>query len=112
MVDCDDTPFVVHTRMYQCSGRDRHAKWSLKAGTPDNFETTLVVAGCVRGVVAEEGYVQYKFRWYQAKLVVNKGGRSQGCSSKRGTTVYSTHILLQMIKVDCDFSWFTVIQQG
>ena len=50
------------------------AKWSLKAGTHDNFEPTctLVVACRVRGVVAEEGYVQYKFRRCQAKLVVNK----------------------------------------
>ena len=49
-----------------------NAKWSLKAGTRDNFEPTLVVAVCVRGVVAEEGYVQYKFRRCQPKLVVNK----------------------------------------
>ena len=49
-----------------------NAKWLLKAGTRDNFEPTLVVAACVRGVVAEEGYVQYKFCWCQAKLVVNK----------------------------------------
>ena len=49
-----------------------NAKWSLKAGTHDNFEPTLVVAGRVRGVVAEECYVQCKFRWCQAKLVVNK----------------------------------------
>ena len=32
-----------------------NAKWSLKAGTCDNFERTLVVAGRVRGVVVEEG---------------------------------------------------------
>ena len=38
-----------------------NAKWSLKAWTRDHFEPTLVVAGRVRGVVAEEGYVQYKF---------------------------------------------------
>ena len=49
-----------------------NAKWSLKAGTHDYFEPTLVVAGRVRGVVAEEGYMQYKFCWCQAKLVVNK----------------------------------------
>ena len=49
-----------------------NAKWSLKAGTRDNFEPTLVVTGHVRGVVAEEGYVRYKFRRCQAKLVVNK----------------------------------------
>ena len=49
-----------------------NAKWSLKAGTHDKFEPTLVVAGRVRGVVAEEGYVQYKFCQCQAKLVVNK----------------------------------------
>ena len=49
-----------------------NAKWSLKVGTCDNFEPTLVVASHVRGVVAEEGYVQYKFRRCQAKVVVNK----------------------------------------
>ena len=66
-----------------------NAKWSLRAGTRDNFEPTLVVAGRVRGVVAgrvrgvvagrvrgvvaeEEGYEQYKFHRCQAKLVINK----------------------------------------
>ena len=49
-----------------------NAKLSLMAGTRDNFELTLVVTGRVRGVVAEEGYMQYKFRQCQSKLVVNK----------------------------------------
>ena len=87
VVDCDDTPFVCIAGCISAVAEARNAKWSLKAGTRDNFEPTLVVAGYVRGVVVEEGYVQYKFCRCQAKLVVNKRWSLTRVVVQEGNTV-------------------------